>query len=189
MSRHWTSIKGKWKRSVHQVGCVYYVIISLGLMTNIYWQHEPVVIYITLDSTQLKVMLLQDDNQITAQTRRCHSPSCAEPTALLRFMQQQTTSPIPSRIKQVKNLPLRFFKTNFNVILIHLLSMCISYTSHCAVFSYHFNVLQFVTLYKSNWWDAHTINFQIMHMLENIYVKTQQMPNSSWNLSVMYGSS
>jgi hypothetical protein len=29
MSRHWTSIKCKWKWSVHQVVCVYYVITSL----------------------------------------------------------------------------------------------------------------------------------------------------------------
>jgi hypothetical protein len=34
MSRHWTSIKCKWKWSVHQVGCVYYVITSLWCTVN-----------------------------------------------------------------------------------------------------------------------------------------------------------
>jgi hypothetical protein len=34
MSRHWTSIMCKWEWSVHQVGCVYYVIMSLRCTVN-----------------------------------------------------------------------------------------------------------------------------------------------------------
>jgi hypothetical protein len=34
MSRHWISIKCKWSWSVHQVGCVYYVITSLWCTVN-----------------------------------------------------------------------------------------------------------------------------------------------------------
>jgi hypothetical protein len=34
MSRHWNSIKRKWKWSVHQVGWVYYVITSLWCTVN-----------------------------------------------------------------------------------------------------------------------------------------------------------
>lgn len=114
------------------------------------------------------MVFLQDYNRITAQTRRFH-PDIQKALRRVRNPQLYYFSCIskPTTLFRARLIQFR----TFHSVSLRLILTLFSFTSvkyaflilpQSAVFSGHFIVLQFVTLYKSIWWGEHTIQHLII---------------------------
>jgi hypothetical protein len=75
MSRLWTLIKCKWKWSVYQVGCVYYVIMEnvTNWIPACPWKYKKT--YYIMHIIRLEALVLQEKGKI--DTKTCNRPSCS----------------------------------------------------------------------------------------------------------------